>query len=116
MSPETNKFVPLTESLEDYEENERVRELHRQTIAAQLDSAESKLLRPDGTPVPNHWPVFKVGELVTIKDYTFRVAYINEGTLLLEPVSAKDAMEILKNAKEILKNAKEILKNAKEDG
>jgi hypothetical protein len=44
------------------------------------------LVRGDGSPVPSHWPVFKQGEHVVIKDYTFRVAYLGESVMLLEPV------------------------------
>ena len=47
---------------------------------------QTKLLRPDGSEVPKHWAVFSIGELVVIKDYTFKVAYINDGAILFEPV------------------------------
>jgi hypothetical protein len=46
-----------------------------------------QLYRADGTPVPEHWSVFRVGELVTLKGHTFSIAYMNEGTILLEPVA-----------------------------
>lgn len=45
------------------------------------------LVRPDGSPVPKTWKVFAEGELVVIKDYTFKVAYINESSITFEPVS-----------------------------
>ena len=54
-------------------------------LAQQLEAKEPRLLRPDGSEVPEHWSVFQVGERVVIKNYTFKVAYIGEGTLLLEP-------------------------------
>ena len=44
------------------------------------------LCRPDGSPVPKHWPIFQVGESVVIKNYTFKVAYIGETAILFEPV------------------------------
>jgi len=73
MNPETNRFETLDMTWRAMQER-------------------SQLVRPNGQPVPPHWPVFSVGELVTLKDYTFRVAYINEGTLLLEPVRPEDAL------------------------
>jgi hypothetical protein len=45
----------------------------------------SLLVKPNGSLIPEHWMMFKVGEIVTIKNYTFKVAYTNESTLLLEP-------------------------------
>ncbi len=52
-----------------------------------LASGHSGLLRPNGEPVPAHWPVFTVGELVVVKGCTLRVAHINESGVLLEPAS-----------------------------
>ena len=49
-------------------------------------TGEISLLRPNGEPVPKHWSTFKVDETVVVKSYTFRVAYINEGAIMLEPV------------------------------
>ena len=45
-----------------------------------------ELLRMNGEPVPKHWCVLEVGETVVIKNYTFKVAYMNEKSLVLEPV------------------------------
>jgi hypothetical protein len=45
-----------------------------------------RLLRPNGDPVPKHWSTFTLGELVVIKDYTFKVAYIGETAITFEPV------------------------------
>jgi hypothetical protein len=64
VNPETNQF-------------EQLREIVDHTV---------KLLRPDGTQVPAHWTVLTVGEYVEVKGYTFKVAYINETTLVLEPI------------------------------
>lgn len=44
------------------------------------------LVRPDGSPVPAHATLFTNDELVVIKDYTYRVAYINESSITFEPV------------------------------
>lgn len=68
MNPDTNQFEQL-----------------RAWPTDELSDA-TKLLRPNGEPVPKHWSVFKVGENVVIKDYTFCVAYMNAGTIVLEPV------------------------------
>jgi hypothetical protein len=61
MNPATNKFEPLS-------------------------IVGLNLYRPDGSLVPEHWVQFQIGDLVTIKNYTFRVAYIGESTMLVEPV------------------------------
>jgi hypothetical protein len=45
------------------------------------------LVRPDGSPVPKHWAIFRQGEEVVIKNYTFKVAYIGETAILFAPVS-----------------------------
>ena len=69
MNPETNRFEEL-----------------KQDLAEKLIQREPRLLRPDGSPVPEHWSIFTVDEHVNVKNYTFKVAYIGEQTLLLEPV------------------------------
>jgi len=51
----------------------------------ELTKGTGRLVLADGSPVPAHWPVFKDGELVTVKDYTFRVGHIGAAHLLLEP-------------------------------
>jgi len=51
---------------------------------------KASLVRADGSPVPKHWTVFKMGELVPIKEHTFRVAYIGKTSLLFEPVDVAD--------------------------
>lgn len=55
-----------------------------------LNLLKGDLVRPDGSKVPKHWSTFRVGELVTIKDYTFKVAYIGEANILFEPVGPVD--------------------------
>lgn len=63
-----------------------------EALEAKLAQLQGQLLRPDGTPVPKHWAVFTIGELVTVKDNTFKVAYMNDGALLLEPVPVDRAL------------------------
>jgi len=76
MNPDTNKLEPLTTATPE--------------MAKQLETLEKQikgeLVRPNGEPVPKHWTVLKQGESVVIKDYTFKIAYMNEGCVLLEPV------------------------------
>ncbi len=67
MNPDTNKFEKLEKGL----------------------FGDANLTRPDGSPVPKDWSIFTVGEEVTIKDYTFKVAYIGESVILFEPVGPR---------------------------
>jgi len=76
MNPDSNRF----EHLEEHEG-------HEEHNDSEFLESISLLLRPDGTPVPKHWSIFKIGENVVVNNYTFKVAYIGESTLLLEPVS-----------------------------
>lgn len=97
MNPDRNKFEPLTGLVDEAGKGmqqesskpfQRLLERAMQQDQQQDQPPEdpSQLFRPDGSPVPGHWPVFKVGEEVTVKNYVFLVAYIGETTLLLEPV------------------------------
>lgn len=63
MNPDTNKFEPLLQN-----------------------PPGTKLLRTDGSTVPDHWSTFQIDEYVAIKDYTFKVAYIGETSILFEPI------------------------------
>lgn len=85
MNPETNRFErlrPDTDQNEDpgVSENESLAGLRRL-----VQQQHSSLVRPNGEPVPRHWTQFRLGELVEIKNYRFRVAYIGETTILFEP-------------------------------
>lgn len=75
MNPDTNRF-------------EKLQEMVAATESKLLRETFGKVLRPDGSEVPSHWATFQLGELVVIKDYTFRVAYIGETAILFEPVCA----------------------------
>lgn len=93
LNPETNKFEILTEGKPTIDQLEKAIKAGDLSV---LPSTGLMLLRPDGSPVPKHWSVFKVGELVTIKNYTFRVAYIGESNILFEPVRPDEPLEELK--------------------
>ena len=93
MNPDTNKFEMLMS-----DEHKKALEKFRDSIprvdpskvfpdmASVLTEGKSKLFRPDGSPVPDHWATYKVGEEIVIKNYTFKVAYIGETAILFEPV------------------------------
>lgn len=82
MNPETNKFEALSKPDDKMAEK-----------LAKMSGVLTDLVRPDGSPVPRTWSIFKLGELVVIKDYTFRVAYIGEASILFEPVKPSEAIE-----------------------
>jgi len=93
MNPDTNRFEPLTEEPRELRQDKettrrQMQELQRRlkTADADLLQAAGQLIRPDGSPVPKTWSVFQQGETVVIKNYTFRVAYIGETSILFEPV------------------------------
>ena len=83
MNPDTNKFEQL------YKEEDPT----TQALAKKLNELESRLMRPNGEPVPTHWSVFQVDELYVINDYTFRCKYIGETSILFEPVSASELLK-----------------------
>lgn len=86
MNPDTNKLEPIFEEEMENQKEElerRMSGLREQIVEA---TAKGQLVRADGSPVPKHWSTFHVDEHVIVKNYTFKVAYIGEGTLLLEPV------------------------------
>jgi len=80
LNPESNKF----------EKARQITQEEFDKLSDQLSDMHSQLVKIDGSPIPKHWTVFKVGELITIKDYTFKVAYIGESNILFEPVRAGD--------------------------
>lgn len=81
MNPETGRLEALQQRHEDQlaEVAKRLQGVHR-----------SDLVRPDGSAVPAHWAIFTAGDLVTVKRHTFKVVYMNEFTLILEPVKPGD--------------------------
>lgn len=78
MNPETNELEKLAIQLKDAYTGKATDLIN--------DAIGEVLIRPNGEPIPKHWSIFKVNEEVVIKNYTFKVAYINESTLVLEPV------------------------------
>lgn len=78
MNPDTKRFEKLSEQLK--EQYKRVDE------DKWVEPMKSTLVRPDGSPVPEHWPIFTLEEKVVIKNFTFQVKYIGETSILLEPV------------------------------
>lgn len=79
MNPDTNRFEPLHTG---ETEAQQLARLKREFLGLQ----EPVLLRPDGSPVPDTWIQFQVGEHVEIKGYTFRVGWVGETAILFEPV------------------------------
>ena len=57
------------------------------------------LVKLDGSPIPKSAIIFKIGELIEIKGYTYRLAYMNENTLVSEPVRPEDALQKRRNGK-----------------
>jgi len=87
MNPETNRFESLSEEDDEILESLVQKDQHQiHEDGTTEKSTTSILLRPDGTPVPAHWSVYQVGETVVVKNYCFKVVYIGESTLLLEPM------------------------------
>lgn len=80
MNPEKNEFEPLTIA-KCFEQSKLTPEMLR-----------SKLVRPNGEPVPEHWSIFTVDELYEINGYTFRCKYIGKTSILFEPVSPGDVL------------------------
>ena len=74
MNPETNQFEELSEAVA--------------AASSETKLLPGQLVRPDGSPVPEHWSVFTVGEEIPIKGYVFKVAYIGETSILFEPVGS----------------------------
>jgi hypothetical protein len=101
MNPDTNRLEALQEV---FEKKSFVQERLQAQLQGLFDQdLQSHLVRPDGSEVPKHWAIFQVGELVVLKDYTFKIVYMNDGTIILEPVGpieigkASFAEELLNN-------------------
>lgn len=79
VNPDTNRIEELTEELAKISRFDNDGNL-----------VPVGLIRPDGSPVPETWTILKQGEMVDIKGYTFRIAYIGETAIMLEPVKPTD--------------------------
>ena len=55
-------------------------------IAREQLASTIPLYRPDGSPVPDTWTKFTIGEQVIIKGYTFEVTDIGEDRIIFKPV------------------------------
>jgi hypothetical protein len=86
MNPETNKFEPIFIQ----EDDKSMKALEKAFKATQPETPVFRALRADGTPVPEHWTILSKDEKIVIKNYTFKVAYIGESYLVLEPVGIVD--------------------------
>ena len=83
MNPDTNRFEELSEGSEL---KEKFLAEYNKCKAHSPEDVPGTLFRPNGEPVPKTWTVFEMGENVVIKNYTFKVAYIGETSVLFEPV------------------------------
>lgn len=88
LNPDTGRFENLTEP--EFGQSDRMEVLANE-IEGRFDEVEriaaspNGLVRPDGSPVPNDWPIFSMEELIVIKGASFRVAYIGDTAILFEP-------------------------------
>lgn len=76
MNPDTNRMEPVYAATDE----------HAESLLTALEKTKGQLYRADGSTVPEHWSVFTIGEVITANGYMFRVAYMGETSLLLEPV------------------------------
>ena len=83
----TNKFEKVK-----FREGFRNEQGKTEEAISKLKGVHTEFVKLDGSPIPITVKIFKVDELVTIKDYTFRVAYIGESNILFEPVRPEDAL------------------------
>jgi hypothetical protein len=79
MNPDTGKLEKLT-NIDQDELRKRIED-SGETISKFFDG----LIRPDGSPVPESWTLFKVGELVELKEHTFEIAHLGDNYIVLEP-------------------------------
>lgn len=82
INPENNRIEPCVETDEALAKK-----------LADLSGVYANIVKANGEPVPKHWTTLTVGELVVVKDYTFRVSYMNDASVTLEPVSPASAIK-----------------------
>jgi hypothetical protein len=83
MNPDKNKLEPIYTSEQiqkHFEECCKHAEKQRSYLVP------GQLYKADGSPVPEYWPIFDIGETVVLKNYSFRIEYIGEETMLLKPL------------------------------
>jgi hypothetical protein len=85
MNPNTNQFEQVSYDDDTPSGNRAER---RRAVAEERKHAKryKKALRQNGTPVPDDWPIYDIGEHVMLKGYCFRIAGIGTNSMLLEPV------------------------------
>ena len=99
IDPDTNRIVPCessegTRSTTGSSFEEKLRHLTRKLPHSTEEGIVlPNLVLPNGSPVPKAWTTFTMGELVEIKGYTFRVAYIGETSVLFEPVKPTEPLK-----------------------
>jgi len=74
MDPDSGKFVPLEE-----------------------DDEGTIVKKETGEPVPSDWPVFTIGEEITLRGHVFRVDTIGNDKLLLESIRSLKRTKTQKN-------------------
>lgn len=89
MNPDTNRFEELCRDA-----GESSKDTLMDALANREPLLPGQLVRANGSPVPDHWSTFTVGDEIPIRGYVFRVAYIGETSILFEPVGT--AVEIAK--------------------
>lgn len=91
MNPDTNKLEELKRDMETMNIDDFKSALNVLNVLDKL--SVTQLVRPNGKPVPPHWAIFTIDEQLIIKDYTFKIAYMNETTIVLEPVGPVPIIE-----------------------
>jgi len=83
MNPETNRFEAVHPKDAEYEKQvaELVSEHNRR-----MRVMEGDFVREDGSPVPENYPVFSVGEEFRLKGYRFKVKEIKPDEITFEPI------------------------------
>jgi len=85
VNPNTGQFEPLRDLTATDLKQDKLRELDFfRGLMGQMGTDAAGLVRPDGTPVPPHWPIFNENEIVQVKGWNFKVGHIGESTLVLE--------------------------------
>lgn len=79
INPETNKIEPALKEL--FGEGQQF-----VPVLPGRSPLPGQLVRPNGEPVPDHWPILAMDEEIVIKGYVFAIRYIGETSIVLEPV------------------------------
>lgn len=74
---------------EAIESRRRVQDLRDSVLETQI-AGIPVIVKPDGKPFPHHKSILKEGDWIPIKGQSFRVAYVGETSVLLEPMGPTD--------------------------